>query len=289
MKTAEVVVGMQVSNNNSDSYLCKPCVKGRMTQLPHKHQIKRGEWKLDLIHTDLGFWHGEPGWNEARLWLTILDDFTQWTEVIPLQHKSEAFAALTTWIERYTTPERYCRRIHLDQGGEFTTNDLERWLQHHGIELEFTSTEQHQSNGSVEVLHRILTDRLLPTMQHKRIPNKYWPDILESICYIRNRSWIARIESTPYELWEGVMPNVAHIRTLGSKAWVLNNKRDVRRSTIPYARAGLLLGFKGNSLYKVVFPGLTRKPEWRKDVVVDERDEPDEKLKRRAEDNPQST
>jgi hypothetical protein len=70
---------------------------------------------------------------------------------------------------------------------------------------------------------------------------------------------------------------------------VLNNKRDVRRSTIPHARAGLLLGFKGNSLYKVVFPGLTRKPEWRKDVVVDERDEPDEKLKRRAEDNPQST
>jgi hypothetical protein len=96
MKTAGVVVGMQVSNNNSDSYLCKPCIKGRMTQLPHKHQIKQGEWKLDLIHTDLGFWHGEPGWNEARLWLTILDDFTQWTEAIPLQHKSEAWVALTT-------------------------------------------------------------------------------------------------------------------------------------------------------------------------------------------------
>jgi hypothetical protein len=70
---------------------------------------------------------------------------------------------------------------------------------------------------------------------------------------------------------------------------VLNNKRDVRRSTIPYVRAGLLLGFKGKSLYKVVFPGLTRKPEWRKDMVVDERDEPDDMLKRRAEDNPQST
>jgi hypothetical protein len=65
---------------------------------------------------------------------------------------------------------------------------------------------------------------------------------------------------------------------------VLNNKRDVRRSTTPHVRAGLLLGLKGNSLYKVVFPGLTRKPEWRKDVVVDERDEPDDMLERGAED-----
>jgi hypothetical protein len=37
MKIAEVVVSMQVSNNNSDSYLCKPYIKGRITQLPHKH------------------------------------------------------------------------------------------------------------------------------------------------------------------------------------------------------------------------------------------------------------
>jgi hypothetical protein len=55
MKTAEVVVSMKLSSNNDDSYLYTPCVKGRMTQLPRKHQIKRGEWKLDLIHIDLGF------------------------------------------------------------------------------------------------------------------------------------------------------------------------------------------------------------------------------------------
>jgi hypothetical protein len=56
-----------------------------------------------------------------------------------------------------------------------------------------------------------------------------------------------------------------------------------------HIRAGLLLGFKSNSLYKVVSPSLTRKPEWRKDVVVDKRDEPDDMLKRGAEDTLQST
>jgi hypothetical protein len=39
----------------------------------------------------------------------------------------------------------------------------------------------------------------------------------------------------------------------------------------------------------VILPSPTRRPEWRKDVVVDERDEPEEIEKRKAEGDLQST
>ena len=77
------------------------------------------------------------------------------------------------------------------------------WASDEGIKLRVVPTEQHQTNGRVEVENRIIQDRMRAMLKRAKLPKTYWPWLLSEYC--RNRNNIARQgkRATPYELFTG--------------------------------------------------------------------------------------
>ena len=91
-------------------------------------------------------------------------------------------------------------------------------------------------------------------MQSAGIPDKYWPLVLpHHSVYVRNRSPCTK-KVTPFELFTKRRPNLSNIRTLGSKVYVLKSEKQRPKWLGSRIIEGVLLGFKGNHQFLVLFP-----------------------------------
>jgi len=52
-----------------------------------------------------------------------------------------------------------------------------------------------------------------------KLPNKYWDEAIITAKYLQNILPTAGKITTPHKRWEGVQPNVTHIRQFGCKAY----------------------------------------------------------------------
>jgi hypothetical protein len=69
---------------------CNPCLQGRMTETPHRRSeaSKRSKYAMELLHIDVAG-PFEEGLDGSRYWITIVDDFTGWVEIIPIPQRQE--------------------------------------------------------------------------------------------------------------------------------------------------------------------------------------------------------
>lgn len=236
--------------------ICEACVMGRFHAKPHRGHIKRGKQKLDLLHMDSKYGPKETrGYDGSRFWLTIVDDSTTNTDCLVYKHVRDVVDLVRHYLDHHETPVFKCRRIRLDQGSEFITNDFKNLCYDRGIELEFTSTEQSQSNGVAEVVNKIILEKLEPTLYAGKLELKWWPAVVEAMAYLRNRCPNSRLDITAHEAWTGERPDISNIRKIGSKAYVLKKEpKDKRPGYVHRADIGKLLGFKGNKQYLVICP-----------------------------------
>lgn len=64
-------------------------------------------------------------------------------------------------------------------------------------------------------------------LSDSNLPKYFWEDVVSMACYISNRVIIRLIfKKTPYELFKGRKPNIAHFHIFGCKSFVLNNDKD---------------------------------------------------------------
>jgi len=149
-----------------------------------------------------------------KYFITLLDDFTNNQEVRPLQRKSEALNALKNFItfhqQRLGTK---LRAIRADGAGENTSNEMLKWCNKQGIELELTNPYSPQSNGKAERLNRTDVDMVRTMLNSVGFPHKWWNEALQAAVHIRNRCPSAGTkDKTPHELWIGKRPAVMHLR-----------------------------------------------------------------------------
>jgi Zn ribbon nucleic-acid-binding protein len=233
---------------------CEACAQGRSRETPHQTPIKRGTYPMEFLHTDVGGPFAEAGYDGSRYWVTVLDDFTQLADISAIQRKSDAPEVIQRFIRHHETPERRCKRFRMDLSGENRKKLFQLWLTDRGVHLEPTTTDQHQQNGAAEVLNAIVMDKLHPTMISSGLDLKYWPEVVKTVAYLRNRSPSSVIKKTPYEAWFGVKPDLSHIRRLGSTAYRLI-PADLRRKLVdPKTETCRLLGYDGDRIYVLLRP-----------------------------------
>ena len=127
---------------------------------------------MEYIHTDIAWPLPVTGYDGSRYWVTFLDDYTQLSEAIPIANKSDMFPEFQKFLAKHERPERRCHRVRLDDSGENRTQEFWDWCLDRGITVEVTCTEQHQQNGAVESLNRVLMDKLYPTMLAANLDKK---------------------------------------------------------------------------------------------------------------------
>ncbi|RYC80069.1 hypothetical protein BFJ63_vAg17046 [Fusarium oxysporum f. sp. narcissi] len=234
--------------DNSTSNPCGACVQGKLRECPHIRPIKKGTYPLECIHADIAGPFPEVGVDGSRYWACFIDDFTQMSWVYPVKERSDFEECFQHLLEQFERPERRCHFLHLDGGGENRSHILTRFCRDRGIKLSYTGTEQHEQNGLAEVLNRIILEKLTPTLLKSGLALKWWPYFLKAVNRIRNLCPTASISTTPYQAWYGDVPDLSHLRVLGSRGWALlpsSKRKKMQSKSIPCQ----LLGYQGSTNY----------------------------------------
>ena len=208
---------------------CEPCVLGKSTKLkfPKKSEF-RATRTLQLIHTDVCGPISPESPGGSKYFLTFTDDYSRVTWVIPLKQKSQVFEELKAFIEYQEKVRRQSVEcIRSDNGGEYTSNQIESWLKGKRIRHEKTVPYCPQQNGISERVNRTLCDRASSMLHGAELPATLWCEALLTAAYIKNRSPTTAIENkTPFEMFHGTKPSVKHFRVFGCRAYAYLNKND---------------------------------------------------------------
>lgn len=251
MKLEHITKGMEEAKTYCT---CEACVLGRMREGPHKGALPKGKHAGDVIFADVcGPFHIK-GHDGERYWLTMVDGHSRLSSIHPMKNREHVWEHVdwfVKFLEKREPQGKKCRVIHMDKGGEFISNGAKTWARKRGIHLQWTATEQHESNGMAESLNITIRDKLLPTMIGGNIPKEFWPEVLQTVNYLRNRSPHSALDVTPWQMVYGQEPNIGHIRTLGTKVWYLLPSTK-RKKLDDKAAEGILVGYRGASIYRIL-------------------------------------
>lgn len=92
-------------------------------------------------------------------------------------------------------------------------------------------------------------------LEAKSLPKVLWAEAVNTAVYILNRtSSTSNTLATPYEVWHGNKPDVAHLRVFGSDVYTYVD-RQFRGKFDSKAEKGILVGYEGDSSnYRIYYP-----------------------------------
>jgi transposase InsO family protein len=142
---------------------CDACQRGKrgmrgMGKIPMK-DVETEPWK-DIALDLAGPWKAMIDNKETQFHsLTIIDTFTSWVEIIPIQTKESKYIRSLVeqeWLRRYPRPSR----MLYDQGGEFDNQWFQTLARKWHFKPEPITVRNPRANAIVERLHRIMGDML---------------------------------------------------------------------------------------------------------------------------------
>lgn len=176
-----------------------------------------------------------PSIGGNNYFLTMLDDYSKLSVVVPLPRKSDTADAAKSAITMLENQiERRTKRLRCDNGSEFINRTLQDFCASKGIQIETSVRYTPEQNGAAERLNRTLLDKVRPMLAAANLPKSLWAETLATANYLRNRSPVSDRDKTPWELFYGTKPSVAHLRTFGARCYVLTPKplRDKLEPTV---------------------------------------------------------
>ncbi len=224
MARRKVVVGMEIPSNKQDNHVCEACIDGKMhhSSIP-RVSTTRAEGVLDLVHTHVVSPLPVSSKGGALYFVTFIDGKSRWLIVFPITAKSDCisyFLKFQSSAENRTG--RNIKAIRSDGGGEYQSNEFKTFLSQNGIWHQQTCAYTPQQNGVAEQMNRTLKDLLRAMLAHRNVTDAFWAEALCTAAYIRNRLTSRALprNKTPFHIWFGNVPDVAHLRVFGCRAGV---------------------------------------------------------------------
>ena len=81
-------------NTVSEVCICESCFGRRMSEVPHNTVSQKRKYPLEFIRTDIAGPFSVTGYDWSRYWVAFLDDYSQFSQVVPIAKKSEMFSHL---------------------------------------------------------------------------------------------------------------------------------------------------------------------------------------------------
>ena len=143
--------------------------------------------------------------------------------------------------------------LRTDNGGEYTSNEFQDYLQQEGIHHELTVPKTPEQNGVEERMNRTLVEATRSMLDGVHLPQCFWAETLSTAVYLCNRcATKAMRNATPFEVWFKEKPWVNHLRVFGCTAYAYVAK-DERGKLDSKAQRCIFLGYgtetKGYRLY----------------------------------------
>ncbi|KAI3427280.1 hypothetical protein D9Q98_007212 [Chlorella vulgaris] len=257
LKSSNMVTGIHTTTTEfqaaGEGSLCEACVLGKQHRLPFTASGTSSSRPLQLLHTDVCGPLPITSSGGNNYFLTLLDDYSRLSIVIPLARKSDV---AQTVIDTITLLENQTgnrvKSVRSDNGTEYLNHKLERFYCDKGIHMQTTNRYTPEQNGAAERLNRTLIEKVRPMLAESGLPKSTWAEAVVTASYIRNRSPVKGRELTPWELFYGSKPDVSHLRTFGAHAYALTPKQ-LRNKLESVSQPGRFIGYpSGTKGYKIL-------------------------------------
>lgn len=209
-------------NINISKQNCVVCNEGKQTRQPFPHGSSRASKPLEIVHADLCGPMEVMSLGGAKYFLILEDDYTRMGFVYFLKTKDETsnkFQEFQKMAENQQ--ETKIKTVRTDNGKEFCCVSFDSLLKKHGIIHQLTNSYTPEQNGLAERLNRTVVEKARCLLFDGKLDKRFWAEAVNSAVYLRNRSVSSSLgNKTPYELWTGKIPNISHLRIIGSKVMV---------------------------------------------------------------------
>ena len=271
LSSNELVRGLPKSKFNKDR-ICDACQFGKQVKSSFKSKnLVSTSRPLELIHLDL-FGPNDIASIQGKFYVfVIVDDYSRYTWVLFLAHKSDAFNEFVKWCKKVQNEQGHMITfVRSDRGGEFRNQHIEGYCDEVGYAHNFSAPKTPQQNGVVERKNRSIQEMARTMLNENKLPRYFWAEAVNTACYVGNRVVIRpMLAKTPYELWKGHKPNISYFKVFGCKCFILND-RDPLAKFDPKSDEGIFLGYASNSKAYRVYNKRTYSIQESIHVVFDE-------------------
>jgi len=154
--------------------------------------------------------------------LDIVDNYSTRGWTIPVPNKQVAFTHLRTWTIAIEAKTGERIGTFVIDNGELKSTEFENWCAERGIEIKYTAPHVSKMNGKCERYHLSIHSKGRAMRIYCKAPPFLWDEFCVTAAYLHARTPSrAQGGRTPFECFEGVKPNVAHLREIGCRAFVL--------------------------------------------------------------------
>ncbi|KAK5666830.1 hypothetical protein QVD99_8733 [Batrachochytrium dendrobatidis] len=265
---------MEIIKNpvNTPIHICEACVEGQAHKKPFP-VVSHTKSKAinNLLHMDLAGPFEVQSLGKAKYYLVIVDDYSRYSHLYPIAHKSATLSVLKDHITLVeNTTDTKIRNIRSDNGGEFTSNEFKAYLASKGIGHQLTAPYNPQQNGVAERKNRAIVNAVRSMLSDSGLPRTFWAEAATTATYLQNRTPHTAIGGrTPYELWTGNVPAIPHLRVFGCLAHALLPTNLLKKLDARTNRC-VMLGYKAGTKAYRVYDMNSKRVVTSRDVTFDE-------------------
>lgn len=190
-----------------------------------------------------------------RYVLIASDRYSGYTIVNFLKTKDEVCFYLQKLLVSFEnrSGERVLKIIS-DNGSEFKNEKVSVLLALEHVIIEFSAPYTAEQNGAAERRNRTVVETVRTLLAPLNLTNSLWCEAFNTAVFLRNRVIKTGNTKTPYELFIGRRPKVAHLFPFGTEVQVLVNERYLKKLD-PRTEPSYIIGFTGRSnTYRVYLP-----------------------------------
>ncbi|MCO5592506.1 hypothetical protein L7F22_046509 [Adiantum nelumboides] len=207
----------------------------------------------------------------SKYFMLIVDDYSRFTWVYFLTHKSEAISTFICWkahVEKESSNQ--VKDVCSDHGSKFTSHQFVDYCASFGIRRELSNVGNPSKNGVVERKNRTVVEMGRTLLEHRDLPRFLWAESVANAVHILNRApTFAVPHLTLYEAYYGKKPSIAHFRVFGCDAYAHIPKKDRFKFDAKSCKL-LHVGYNSVSASYRLYDPTSRKIEHSRDVIFDE-------------------
>lgn len=231
-------------NNDIKDTNCKACKTCKITRKTHKSVVHdQSKRILDLLHLDICGPMPVESVGGSRYILLIIDDYSDMFFTYFLKNKTETLSLFQIFYKKCKNVlDKNIKCIRTDNGTEFCNNQFREFTGKKGIEHQKTVPYNPESNGKVERGNRVILERARTLLYESGLPLSFWAEAVAYVTHAVNLTPRKNKSKTPYEIWNGKVPNISYLRTFGCIAYY-HVPKNLRNKLQPSGKKAIMLGY----------------------------------------------
>ncbi|GBP34018.1 Retrovirus-related Pol polyprotein from transposon TNT 1-94 [Eumeta japonica] len=247
---------------------CIVCCEGKPNRLPFPRNGNRSDDLLHIMHTDVCGPFKTVSLGGSRYFILFIDDYSRYTYIYFLKNKNEAFECFQKYKAKVKNKlNRKIKILRSDNGKEFVNKEFDNYLNKAGIVHQKSNPYTPEQNGLAERFNRTVVEKARCLLFDAEMDENFWAEAANTAVYLQNRIVSANLNGTPFEMWNGVKPDISHLKVFGS-VMMMHIPKEKRLKWNKKAVKEILVGFPEDVKGYRVYNPSTKDITTSRDVII---------------------